>query len=140
MEDGLPSNYVSLIIPDKNGNFWLATGKGISFFDGESFTNYSTQDGLSSDTPYLMIFDDDQQLWVGTNKGLDRLTIDYKTNSITDIEFYGREEGFVGVETNSNAVFKDDNGDLWFGTVGGATRYQKKFDRENKEEPITLIT
>ncbi|MDA9563831.1 SpoIIE family protein phosphatase [Flavobacteriales bacterium] len=140
MEDGLPSNYVSSIIPDKNGNFWLATGKGISFFDGESFTNYSTQDGLSSDTPYLMIFDDDQQLWVGTNKGLDRLTIDYKTNSITDIEFYGREEGFVGVETNANAVFKDDNGDLWFGTVGGATRYQKKFDRENKEEPITLIT
>ncbi|MBL4624778.1 MAG: SpoIIE family protein phosphatase [Flavobacteriales bacterium] len=139
IEDGLPSNYVSLIIPDKKGNFWLATGKGISCFDGENFRNFSTKDGLNSDTPYLLIFDNDDNLWMGTNKGLDRLTIDFETGDITSISFYGKAEGFIGVETNSNAAFKDDNGDLWFGTVGGVTRYQKKFDLENKIEPVTLI-
>ena len=140
MENGLPSNYVSLIIPDKNGNLWLGTGKGISCFDGETFKNFSTKDGLNSDTPYLLIFDDDENLWVGTNKGLDRLTIDFSTNSIKNINFYGADEGFIGVETNSNAAFKDDNGDLWFGTVGGVTRYQKKYDNQNDTEPVTLIT
>ncbi|PCJ01171.1 MAG: hypothetical protein COB15_01680 [Flavobacteriales bacterium] len=139
-KDGLPNKYVALIIPDQYGNLWLGTGKGISMFDGEKFTNYSTKDGLNSDTPYLMIFDDDWNLWVGTNKGVDKLTINPETSEITAIKFYGKEEGFIGMETNSNAALKDQNGDLWFGTIGGAVKYQKKYDKKNSIAPKTHIT
>lgn len=138
--DGLPNKYIPLIIPDQHGNLWLGTGKGISMFDGKHFKNYSTKDGLNSDTPYLMIFDDDWNLWVGTNKGLDKLTIDKETFDVTAIKFYGKEEGFIGLETNSNAALKDNNGDLWFGTIGGVVRYQKKYDQINLIESKTHIT
>src|SRR5690554_2055069 len=43
-------NTVNSILEDDNGNLWLGTGSGISFFDviNETFINYSTTDGLTS--------------------------------------------------------------------------------------------
>ena len=47
-ESGLADNSVKSILEDENGNLWLGTNSGISFFDIESgkFINYSTADGL----------------------------------------------------------------------------------------------
>ncbi len=44
----LTDNSVNNILEDKNGNLWLSTSSGISFFDvrRESFINYSDADGL----------------------------------------------------------------------------------------------
>lgn len=49
VEDGLPSNFVYGIVPDKEGFLWLSTTKGISRFDfkNESFNNYNYSDGLT---------------------------------------------------------------------------------------------
>ena len=48
VKDGLPNNSVNSIIEDDNGNLWLGTGSGISFFDvlKKNFINYSTADGI----------------------------------------------------------------------------------------------
>jgi len=48
VKDGLPDNSVKSILEDANGNLWLGTGFGISFFNVEkkSFTNFTTADGL----------------------------------------------------------------------------------------------
>lgn len=50
IKDGLPDNSVKSILEDDNGNLWLGTGFGISFFDIQKklFTNFSTSDGLTS--------------------------------------------------------------------------------------------
>lgn len=47
-ENGLADNFIKSILEDENGNLWLGTNAGISFFDieKESFNNYSTPDGL----------------------------------------------------------------------------------------------
>ncbi len=59
--DGLPNNVVYGILPDKAGNLWLSTNKGLSCFNplsiGErkgvglkdAFRNFSQEDGLSGD-------------------------------------------------------------------------------------------
>jgi signal transduction histidine kinase/ligand-binding sensor domain-containing protein/DNA-binding response OmpR family regulator len=49
VNEGLPDNSVNSILEDDNGNLWLGTGSGISFFDitNKKFTNYSSADGLS---------------------------------------------------------------------------------------------
>jgi len=55
IKDGLSSNHISSILPDKEGNLWLATDNGISkvALDKESvpvsFHNYNRSDGLSGD-------------------------------------------------------------------------------------------
>lgn len=49
VEDGLPDNAIESILEDDNGNLWIGTSTGISFFNimDEHFTNYTTADGLS---------------------------------------------------------------------------------------------
>ena len=46
--DGLPSNTVKSIIEDDDGNLWLGTNSGISFFNVKDkvFSNYSKEDGI----------------------------------------------------------------------------------------------
>lgn len=48
--DGLPSNVVSSVLEDKDGNLWISTSNGISKFDPESeeFNNFFEADGLQS--------------------------------------------------------------------------------------------
>lgn len=47
--DGLPDNAVESILEDENGNLWIGTSTGITFFDvkEEIFTNFTVSDGLS---------------------------------------------------------------------------------------------
>src|SRR5690606_9622699 len=49
VDDGLAGNMVFSIQVDENGNLWIATNNGISFYDGKKFTNYHTKDGLLVD-------------------------------------------------------------------------------------------
>lgn len=48
MNNGLNDNNINSILEDENGNLWLGTGSGITYFkvSDESFTNFSTADGL----------------------------------------------------------------------------------------------
>lgn len=47
-KDGLPSNAIKSIYPDKNGNLWMSTNFGISKMDiiNRKFVNYEDKDGL----------------------------------------------------------------------------------------------
>ncbi|MDY0081876.1 MAG: two-component regulator propeller domain-containing protein [Ignavibacteriaceae bacterium] len=49
VEDGLPDNAIESILEDENGNLWIGTSTGISFFNvrEKHFTNYTSADGLS---------------------------------------------------------------------------------------------
>lgn len=46
MEDGLAGNWVMGIRPDEKNNLWIATGAGLSYYDGKKFTNYTVEQGL----------------------------------------------------------------------------------------------
>ncbi|HSW55742.1 MAG TPA: triple tyrosine motif-containing protein, partial [Ignavibacteriaceae bacterium] len=49
VESGLPDNAIESILEDENGNLWIGTSTGISFFniEEEQFTNFTVADGLS---------------------------------------------------------------------------------------------
>ena len=98
-----------------------------------------TKNLLSSNNIYQLLWDKND-LWVGTEKGLDRVTFD-SIYSIIKVTHFGSEEGFEGVETNSNASFKDENGNLWFGTVNGLYLYKGvEINYAQKEDPVLLLT
>ncbi len=49
VDDGLHDNSVESILEDENGNLWIGTSSGISFFnvEDETFTNFGLADGLN---------------------------------------------------------------------------------------------
>ncbi len=49
-KQGLPNDVIYSILPDKSGNLWLSTNKGISKFNtaSETFINFDVKDGLQA--------------------------------------------------------------------------------------------
>ncbi len=134
-KNGFNHKFILSINEDKLGNIWFGCyGSGLFKFDGKTFTNYLQKDGMFSDSPYSIVIDGLNNVWVGHNKGLDKL--DIKTNKFTH---YGKSEGFFGVECNPNAGCIDDNGNIWFGTIMGAVRFNPKEDIFNSVKPLTKI-
>lgn len=135
-----PNATIRSIVMDKNGKlFFGSAGAGVISYNGNRFEAITKKDGISSNNIYSLVLDIAGNLWVGSEKGLDR--VDFGKNySILGIRHYGKPEGFVGIETSQNAAMRDDRGNLWFGTIYGATRYDPREDRPNRITPKTHIT
>mgnify|MGYP002381499032 CR=1 FL=1 len=101
----------------------------------------SDADGLNSELVYSIEFTDgNANLWIGTNQGINRLDIKkYFNTGQVDITSYGKQEGFAGVECNSNGIWEDKDGTLWFGTVSGLIKHQPFNFKRNTVENKTLI-
>ncbi|MCD6366621.1 MAG: SpoIIE family protein phosphatase, partial [Bacteroidales bacterium] len=70
VQDGLLHSFVNDIIQDKRGNIWVATGGGLSKFNGVNFTNYTKKDGLNSYRLLSLSEDDFGNIWIGSQNGL----------------------------------------------------------------------
>ena len=89
---------------------------------------------LNSKNIYQLIFDTDGNLWAGTEKGVNKIIIDANT-SMLDVFYFGRNDGFLGIETIKNAISKDVDGNLWFGTMNGLTKYIPSNNQLKKVKP-----
>ncbi len=138
---------ISSIIGDDKSRLFLGTrGGGIFIYtlteegvDTTSKKNISIANGLHSNTINQLIFDDNDNLWVGSEKGVDKVSF-ARTGEIIRIKHFGPEEGFLGIETHSNSVCKDNTGKIWFGTVKGVTCYNPLAERTDNIETYTHIT
>jgi ligand-binding sensor domain-containing protein len=143
VKDGLQSNAIRSLTEDASGYLWIGTaGYGIASFPlyrkDSKIICYDFTKGLTSSNIYLLASDSKNNLFVGTESGLDYLTLDKERNPI-EIKHYSKGEGFTGVETCLNSVFKDIDGTIWFGTINGLAKYNPANLVKNENEPITNI-
>ena len=124
------------IAEDKNGKIWIGTeGQGILLCENEKITKtFRTADGLLADLITLIEVDENNDIFIGTNRGLNRYA--QKENVFYT---YTEKSGFTAIEVKKNASLIDQKGNIWFGTVKGAVRYNKIFDTRNLLEPLTHI-
>jgi ligand-binding sensor domain-containing protein/serine phosphatase RsbU (regulator of sigma subunit) len=140
-KENFTTKRVQSITADARGDMWFGTDEGVFNYRNGKFIHIDDSKGLASNKVYLLAPENEHTLWIGTNKGLDKLDLDtFNTTFGISIRHYGREEGFMGVECNSNARFTDDQGRLWFGTVKGATVYDPHLDHINLQEAKTRIS
>ncbi len=102
---GLPNQYVYAVVPDRKGNIWLSTNKGITKYMpympiGQQFKQYSTHHGLSSNefcrgSALLSKMGD---IWFGSTKGVDVFNPDLMDNigsapqlAITDLKIHDQK-------------------------------------------------
>ncbi len=109
----------------KNKLFIGTEGRGIwwSEIDKISVKKLKGRKKPYSENIYQMIFDDQNNLWAGSERGVDKIELN-QSNDIVDIFHFGRNDGFLGIETCLNAVTKDREGNLWFGAIYGLTKYK----------------
>jgi ligand-binding sensor domain-containing protein len=117
LKDGLPDQYVTAIIEDRQGNFWVGTRAGLAHLKGNRFIVYTTGEGLSGNDIASIFEDREGNLWVGTySRGLNRLTRKV-------VVVYGKRDG---LSTDAiYPIFQDSRRDIWIGgREGTLTKYK----------------
>ncbi|MEY4573737.1 MAG: hypothetical protein RLZ10_3043, partial [Bacteroidota bacterium] len=131
-------------IRKSKGFMWMATGgKGvlrISFKDEKfSLKYFNDKNGLTSNNIYLLEVDKEGNLWAGSENGIDKLILS-KNGELQSLKHYGRNEGFIGIETAQNAACEGVNGELWFGTISGLTKFNPNSVQKNNRAPKLLLS
>lgn len=140
---GLPSNLIRSLTEDDFGYLWIGSEEGglarLNLYgSGADIKVFSYDHGLTSTNIYLL-YADGEDLWVGTEKGIDRAIIN-KDGEITAVEPFGKAEGFTGIEVTQNAVTKDLQGRMWFGTVRNGSRFDSRNNLKDHIPPIVSFT
>lgn len=123
----LPALPIRALAFDAHGRLCAGTGGGGVYFgsadmNDKPFLTLPEGHQLSSKNIYLLLADEEGQLWAGTESGVDRIVFK-STGEIKEIIFYGRHQGFFGIETCHDAAAIGSNGKLWFGTMNGLMAY-----------------
>lgn len=138
----LPSNNIRCMVEDANNLLWIGSaGDGIAsinLYDKNIIVNKVNNSSLTSNNIYLMTFDSKNNLLLGSESGIDYVSLD-KLNQISSVKHYSKGDGFVGIETCQNAVYKNEDGTFWFGTINGLTKYNPSNLVKNESETITTI-
>ncbi|MBK8846488.1 MAG: hypothetical protein IPO27_08105 [Bacteroidetes bacterium] len=103
---GLPANSIHDINKDKNGDLWFATGAGVSYYNGKSFTNFKEQ--LAHSNVWVITSDRDGNLWFGTDNGITK----YDWHNFTSYTDFGVSSHQV------KSITQDVFGNIWMGTTG----------------------
>lgn len=145
IRDGLPNNGILDILKDRDGNMWFSTFSGISMLSDDGFITITEEEGLPDEVCYFILQDDQGIFWIGTKIGVVRFDYRVFKNAADDGErrkafkLITQDQGLIANETNAGAGFKDDEGILWFGTVGGLTRFNPEKAPANNVPPKVHI-
>ena len=114
--DGLVGIPVRSIAVDRDGVKWFGTEKGLSRYDGRTWTTYTEENVLISDWVSCLAVDLDNVLWVGTERGLSSYNgFEWtKYTTIDDKPIY-----------RINNIVIDSTNSLWITTSKGVGHYHE---------------
>ena len=138
--DGLRSDGVAQLAEDADGSIWAGyrDSFGVSRLTFRSrrgkpqVTDYNTVNGLRSDKTLFLGFDAGGRLWVGTDRGVD--VFDHAV-----WRHYGRSDGLIWGDCNTNAFFAEQNG-VWVGTSRGLSRFHSSTVAPPNVPPTVVFT
>ncbi|MHC4638833.1 MAG: sigma 54-interacting transcriptional regulator, partial [Planctomycetota bacterium] len=134
----LGDNRVLSIYEDGRQRLWIGTWRGLNMLEENGdirFLHFSEKDGLPDATIQGILEDADGKLWLSTNNGLSRFDPESKS-----FKNYDMEDGLQGLAFNTNAVFKNNHGELFFGGINGLNIFNPIDVRDNMYIPPVVIT
>ena len=124
---GLGADIVNDIEVGTDGSVWFGCQRdlffgepgGLTKFDGNTWTSFTSADGLANDNVNVLYADDNGDIWAGTDEGI-------SVYDGTDWTNYSTDDGLVNNRVFS--ILKDVHGNFWIGTLGGGISH---FDGTN---------
>jgi PAS domain S-box-containing protein len=131
-------SYVGNSTIDIFGNCWFTLDEGLYCYkkDG-TITAITAQRFLPSTLLYTLNSDNYGNLIVGTNKGITSIKVD-EEGIPKSSNTYNNENGFNGYETHMRSTFKDENGNIFVGTLEGLFMIKPEF-LQKKIRPIAPV-
>jgi signal transduction histidine kinase/ligand-binding sensor domain-containing protein/CheY-like chemotaxis protein len=121
--DGLKSNVVAHIAEDPDGAIWIGYYEAfgltrLTFPQGHlKLEHFTTASGLQSDKSIFLGFDARGWLWAGSDHGIDVFDRSHWRH-------YGKSDGLIWDDCNTNAFLADRDGGVWIGTSRGLSRFR----------------
>lgn len=113
IDNGVAKNEVYSSFQDSYGHIWVGTNKGVSRFNGKTFTTFNSQNSqLGGDTIKSITEDTENRIWLAYNGGIAFLDDNYTFNNITPAD------GLFGNDVHS--IWADLRGGIWAITEKGA--------------------
>lgn len=118
---GDSGNIVEHICPGDSNDIWVALmGGGLGhLYPGTGRTEiFTTADGLSNNVTYSIMKDNRGCLWISTNQGISMFNPETRL-----FRNYGKAEGLLITEFNSDSFFRAPSGEMFFGGIGGVVGF-----------------
>ncbi|MHC1769125.1 MAG: two-component regulator propeller domain-containing protein [Verrucomicrobiia bacterium] len=116
---GLADNHIRAMALDRKGNVWFGTASGLSRYDGRGWRSF-TPGGAPGDQIQALWIDQAGRVWMGTaHRG-----VAVYGPELNVFQRFSWHESFG--QNKVNAVIGDKEGNLWFGTDAGLTRYRPR--------------
>lgn len=135
----LPIDKVLSIFEDSRKRIWITTqGGGVCRFIPEEkrFEEFNSTDGLPNDVVFQIKEDDSGIFWMTTNKGL----VKFDPDRQKVIKVYTVADGLLSGQFNYKSGYRDQNGDIYFGTTAGMISFGRNDIREQEHSTSLFIT
>jgi PAS domain S-box-containing protein len=126
-DEGLRSTVIYSVCVDKQGELWIGSADGLSWFQDGVIRTVNSQQGLPADQVFAILDDPFNRIWLGGQTGI--TAIDKKSLSEWASGVRHKLEPVLypfprGVETGFPTQFfpsaaRSTDGNLWFGGIGG---------------------
>jgi ligand-binding sensor domain-containing protein len=133
IKDSLIEGVTIYSITTIGNKLWLATEKGLIYYDGVAFSQLYYSNDRDASTINFLTIDSEKKLWIGSNKGIFELDIESFLENKLTVNSFNTNNGLVGMETNLNSIFQDSKNNIWMGTNEGINVFKKTL--EPKLEP-----
>lgn len=147
--DGLPSDYVWSLHPDRNGDLWIGTfGGGLARWRHGSFASIGVDQGLPNNVICHINEDDNGLLWMSSYGGILRAS-KVALNRCADgfqksvpVFTYGKSDGLAVLECTGGSQptgSRTADGKLWFPTSRGLAMVDPSNLTTNRLAPPVVI-
>lgn len=119
LENGLPTNNVYFVDQDREGFIWLSTEKGVSRFDGKSFTNFTVDHGLGGNEIFESMEDRLGRIWFRSYNGQVSYYYDGVFYNKTNSAIIKNIMEYVPNDKRLSDIHEDRAGRIWFYWASG---------------------
>ena len=138
--DDIRSCSIWAIYEDSYANLYLGTNdKGlIKCYPNGLRDTVNVKKGMSNNCVVSIVNDNNGNVYAGTDKGLN--IIKFSDLGKFKVRQLFKQSGLAHSECNQGAIYKDKNGEIWVGTIGGATRINPEINSLQPNTPIVLAS